>query len=189
LNHFALRPARLAVAAAESSLAGARRERLPTLALQADFGPIGPTPGSAEDTYSVAGALRLPLFEGGRIAGEVRAANGRLTAARAALADLDRRVELEVRSSWLDVTAAARLVEVAGQQRDLAAQQLTQAQDRFSAGVADNLEVVQAQESVATANDRYVTGLFAFNRAKVELALALGVAETSTARFLRGDTP
>jgi len=181
--------ARLAVAAAEASLDAARRERLPTIAVQADFGPIGPTPDSAEDTYSVAGTLRLPLFEGGRIAGEVQAANGRLTAARARLADLDRRVELDVRSSRLDVAAAARLVEVARQQRDLAGQQLIQAQDRFAAGVADNLEVVQAQENVATGNARYVDGLFAYNRSKVALALALGVAEGSTARFLRGEIP
>ncbi len=182
-----LAAAHLAVAAAESGLAAARRERLPTIGVQADWGPIGPTPATAQDTYSVGGGLRLPLFEGGRIAGDVRAARGRLDESRARLADLDRRVELEVRTAYLDVAAAGRQVGVADQARDLASRQLVQAQDRFAAGVADNLEVVQAQESVAAASDRYVTSLFAYNRAKVALAQALGVAEPSAARFLKGD--
>ena len=69
---------------------------------------------------------------------------------------------------------------------DLANQQLVQAQDRFSAGVASNIEVVQAQEAVATASDNYISSLYAHNLAKISLARALGVAEADASRFLGG---
>jgi outer membrane protein TolC len=67
---------------------------------------------------------------------------------------------------------------------DLAEQTLTQAQDRFVAGVADNLEVVQAQESVASAHENYISSLYAHNLAKVELARSLGNAEQDVKQYL-----
>jgi outer membrane protein TolC len=75
-------------------------------------------------------------------------------------------------------------VTVAKSNIDLADQTLTQAQDRFRAGVADNLEVVQAQESVAAANQSYISSLYSFNLAKLSLALALGMAEQSGLQYL-----
>jgi len=131
-------------------------------------------------------AVRVPLFEGGRIAGEVAEAKGRAEQAHGRLADLERQVDLEVRSALLDVQTAAQQVEVTREARTLAAQQLQQAEDRFAAGVASSLEVVQAQEAVALANERDVRSLYEYNRAKVGLALALGVAEGSTVGYLQG---
>ncbi|HXY40976.1 MAG TPA: TolC family protein, partial [Vicinamibacteria bacterium] len=80
--------------------------------------------------------------------------------------------------------ASSEQVAVAESNRDLAAQTLTQAQERFAAGVADNLEVVQAQETVAAASQSYIGALYAHNLAKVSLSLALGVAEQSALPYL-----
>ena len=91
-----------------------------------------------------------------------------------------------MRTALLDLTAAADQVEVARSSVDLANQTLTQARDRFSAGVTDNLEVVQAQESVAAANQAYISSLYSFNIAKVELAKAAGVAERTVGDYLGG---
>jgi len=91
-----------------------------------------------------------------------------------------------VRNALLDLQAAADQVEVARSNVDLAEQTLTQAQDRFSAGVTDNLEVVQAQESVATAHESYISSLYAHNLSKVELARSIGDAEQGVKRYLKG---
>jgi outer membrane protein TolC len=97
------------------------------------------------------------------------------------------RIDYEVRASLLDLDAAAQQVEVARSAIDLAEQTLTQAQDRFTAGVADNLEVVQAQESVAGAHESYIQSLYAHNLAKVELARAIGDAEQGVKQYLKGE--
>jgi outer membrane protein TolC len=83
---------------------------------------------------------------------------------------------------WLN--AASEQVAVARQSLDLANQTLDQARDRFTAGVADNLEVVQAQETVAAANDSYISSLYAHNLAKVSLARAIGFAEQGVKQYL-----
>jgi outer membrane protein TolC len=76
-------------------------------------------------------------------------------------------------------------VRVARSAADLADQQLTQAQDRFTAGVTSNLEVVQAQETVATATENYLSALYAHNLAKIALARAIGLAEERGRQLLR----
>ncbi len=103
------------------------------------------------------------------------------------MGDLRGRIDYEVRTALLDLNAAAEQVEVARSSVDLAEQTLAQSQDRFSAGVADNLEVVQAQESVAGAHESYIQSLYAHNLAKVELARAIGDAEEGVKRYLKGD--
>ncbi len=178
--------ARARLRGAEDALAAAGRERLPSLGARGDYGTIGPDLGSAETTFAIAAEVRVPLFAGGRIAGDVAVAQARRDAAKARLADLDRQVELEVRSALLDVDSAARQLAVATDGQQLATQQLAQARDRFAAGVTSNLEVIQAQEALADANERRLRSLSDHNRAKVRLALALGLAEESAAHFLRG---
>ena len=104
-------------------------------------------------------------------------ADAELKQQQAQLADLRARIEYEVRSALLDLQAADERVRVARSAADLAGQQLAQAQDRFTAGVTSNLEVVQAQEAVATATDNYLSALYAHNLAKISLARAIGLAE------------
>ena len=93
---------------------------------------------------------------------------------------------MDVRSAFLDLDAASQQLEAAKTTVSLANQELTQARDRFSAGVAGNLEVIQAQESVASASDIYVEALFAHNLAKAALARAVGTAESAIATFPGG---
>jgi outer membrane protein TolC len=117
---------------------------------------------------------------------DVLEADADLKRARSQLADLGGRIDYEVRSALLDLTAAAEQVVVARSSVDLAQQALAQSQDRFSAGVTDNLEVVQAQEALAGANESYIQSLYAHNLSKVELAYVIGDAEASVRRFLKG---
>jgi outer membrane protein TolC len=86
----------------------------------------------------------------------------------------------------MDLATARQQVEVARSSMDLAAQQLIQARDRLRAGVAGTLEVVQAQESVASANESYISGLYTFNLAKIALARAMGRLEPDLKSFLQG---
>ncbi|MCX6539649.1 MAG: TolC family protein [Acidobacteria bacterium] len=174
------------VKAAEFSRQAAIGSLLPTLGLDADIGNIGQQWGSALRTFSLAAAVHIPLFQAGRERSRILAADASLQQERAQLADLKVRIEYEVRAALLDVDAADQRVKVAQGASDLAALQLTQAQDRFAAGVASHIEVVQAQEAVATASDNLIASQFAHNLAKGALARALGIAETSAERFLGG---
>ena len=93
----------------------------------------------------------------------------------------------DVRTALLDVQSASEQLQVARDAQNLARQQLDQAQDRFSAGVTNNLEVVQAQESLALAEENIISSLYTFNVARVLLARAMGVAEQSALEFLGGN--
>ena len=100
------------------------------------------------------------------------------------LADLGGQIDYQVRAALLDIQSAADQVTVARNNLDLANQTLTQAQDRFASGVTDTIEVVQAQGSVAVANDNLIAALYAHNLAKVELARALGSTELQIQKFM-----
>jgi outer membrane protein TolC len=93
------------------------------------------------------------------------------------LADLRGQIDYQVRAALLDMQSAAEQVAVARNNLDLANQALTQARDRFASGVTDTIEVVQAQGSVAVANDSLIAALYAHNLSKVELTRALGSTE------------
>ncbi len=161
---------------------------LPSVHFSADYGEIGQSWGSALSTYAVGAVVRVPLFQGGRTKGRLLQADAELAGQKAQLADLRARIEFEVRTSLLDVTSADERVKVAQSAAELAGQQLTQTQDRFAAGVANQIEVVQAQEAVATASENLIASLYAHNLAKAALARALGIAEDSAERMLGGST-
>jgi outer membrane protein TolC len=176
------------VRAAEYSQHAATSERLPTLFFSGDYGVIGRTLGSAHGTFAVVGGVRVPIFQGGRIKGDILQADSVLQQRKAEAEDMRGRIEYEVRSAFLDLTSAAEQVRVAQSTLDLANQTLVQAQDRFRAGVTNNVEVVQAQEAVANSNDAFISSTLQFNLAKLALARSLGVAERATKEFL-GGTP
>lgn len=175
------------VRAAELSRRGAAAGRYPTIDLNANLGDIGVTPSQSNGTWQVNGGLNIPVFAGNRVHSDVLEADAQLKQARSQLGDLRGRIDYEVRSALLDLNAAAEQVEVARSSVDLAEQALAQSQDRFTAGVTDNLEVVQAQEALAGAHESYIQSLYAHNLAKVELAYAIGDAEDGVRRFLKGD--
>ena len=171
---------------AELEVKAAKGEALPSLQINGQYGIIGQTPGSAEQTYNLTGGVKIPVFQGGRVKADVAQAQTTLRQIRMQLDDLHNRVEQEVRSSLLDVKTSNEQVTVARQSIDLAGEQLKEAQDRYSAGVSGSLEVVQAQEAVANANETYIQALYLNNVAKLSLAHALGVAEQQTKSFLGG---
>jgi outer membrane protein TolC len=172
--------------AAELSRKAASAERYPSFELEGDYGDIGTNPGISNGTFHVGGTITVPIFQGGRVHADVLQAEATLRDAKARLEDLRGQIDNDVRTALLDLNAAADQVEVARSSVDLAEQTLTQAQDRFAAGVSDNLEVVQAQESVASAHESYISSLYAHNLAKVELARALGNAEQGVKQYLKG---
>ena len=104
----------------------------------------------------------------------------------AELADFTSRVEYDVRAAFLDVRAADQQLQAAQTNVQLASDELQQARDRFAAGVASNLEVTQAQESVAAASETYISALYAHNLAKASLARSMGIAESAVMSYLGG---
>jgi outer membrane protein TolC len=172
--------------AAEFARRGAAAGRYPTADLSANFGDIGVTPGQSNGTWQVNGGVNIPIFQGGKVHSDILEADAQLKQARSQLGNLRGQIDYEVRGSLLDLNSAADQVNVARSSVDLAEEALTQSQDRFTAGVTDNLEVVQAQEAVAAAHESYIESLYAHNLAKVELARAIGDAEQGVERFLKG---
>ena len=174
------------VRSAELSRRAATAEYFPTLGVEADYGDIGVSPFRSNGTYHVAGTLSVPVFQGGRVHGDTLQAEASLRQARNQAENLRGQIDYEVRTAMLDLNAAADQVQVAQSSVQLAQQTLTQAQDRFSAGVTDNLEVIQAQEALAGANESYIASLYAHNLAKVEFAKAIGFAEEGVKDYLKG---
>jgi len=174
------------VRSAEMQVKAAKGEALPTVDLNGDYGVIGPNIGSARATFSVGAGLRIPIFQGGRVRADVLQAQSTLKQQKMRLEDLRGRIEFEVRSALLDVKTSEDQIAVAKQSIDLSNDQLQQARDRYTAGVAGSLEVVQAQEAVTGANETYIQALYLNNVAKLSLARGLGVAEEQTRGFLEG---
>jgi outer membrane protein TolC len=172
--------------AAELVRRGASAGHYPSLDISANFGDIGVNPASSNGTWQVAGGLTIPIFAGGKTHSDVLEAEAQLRQQQSQLNDLRGRIDYEVRASLLDLNSAAQQVEVARSSVDLAEQALAQSRDRFSSGVTDNLEVVQAQEAVASAHESYIESLYAHNLAKIELARAIGDAEKGVERYLKG---
>jgi outer membrane protein TolC len=178
-NRADLQAAQAQVEAAEHARQAAAAERLPSVGVAADYGVIGVAPDNAHGTVTLTANLHVPIFTGGRIQADVDQASAALDQRKAELADLRGHIDYEVRSAFVDLQAAVDQVRVSRSSVDLAAETLTQARDRFSAGVADTIETVQAEESVAASNEDFISSLYSYNLAKVTLARAMGVAEES----------
>jgi outer membrane protein TolC len=162
-------------------------ERYPSIGSEVDYGLSGVTPGSTHGTVDAAATLRVPIFQGGRVHGDVLRADASLTEERQRLEDLRAKIEQEVRDVYLDLEADAQEVAVEKSAVELATQTLVQSRDRFTSGVTDNLEVVQAQDALAIATDAYIASLYSYNVAKISLARATGVAESRYSEYLKGN--
>jgi len=174
------------VQAAEATRRAVSGELLPAVRLHADYGTLGLTPADSHYTYGITGAVTVPIFDGGRTRGRLAEADVDLRNRRAEAEDLKARIYYDVKSAFLDLQASGDQLQVATRARDLASQQLVQARDRFTAGVTNNVEVVQAQEAVALASEQYIGALYSYNVAKGLLALGLGIGEEATRQLLGG---
>ncbi len=178
--------ARDRLVAAQLERSAATAAYFPTIDMAVNFGEIGPAPGDVLPTYGIVGTLNIPIFQGGRVHGDVLKAEASLRQAQAQMADVRGQIDQDIRNALLDLKSASDQVEVAQSSVNLAEQALTQSQDRFSAGVTDNLEVVQAQEAVAAAHESLISSLYLHNLAKVSFARALGRAEEGVREYLKG---
>jgi outer membrane protein TolC len=179
--------------AASDRLASAQLERsaatagyFPTIDVAGNYGEIGNVPNAVLPTYQVVATLNVPIFQGGKVHGDVLKAAASVRQAQAQLADVRALVDQDIRNALLDLKSSSEQVEVAQSSVSLAEQALTQSQDRFSAGVTDNLEVIQAQEALATAHESLISSLYFHNLAKVSFARALGRAEEGVLEYLKG---
>jgi outer membrane protein TolC len=182
-----LASAETTVKSAEYALRAKKDERLPTVAINADYGGGGVNVGNFDQVFTVAGRVSLPIFTGGRIHADIEQAKSELARRKAEYQDLRGRVAYDVRVACLDLQASDSSVKVAESNKELADLALTQAQDRYKNGVTNYLEVVQAQEALAGANQNYIDSLYSFNVAKLSLARATGVAEKHLAEFFGGN--
>jgi len=143
-------------------------------------------PANSHGTGNAAATLDVPLFEEAKLRGDARQAQARLDEAQARFNDLEGQISADVRDSVLDIQAAQKQVQVSHSNVELAREALTESQERFKAGVADNLAVSQALSALAQANDQYVNSLYEHNLAKLSLARALGVAGTDYKMYVGG---
>jgi outer membrane protein TolC len=186
-NRPDLASAQQGVLAARLSRKAAVAENFPTVTSAANYGDIGPNFGNSHGTFAASASVNIPIFQGTRVKADVLEADATLQQKQAQLENLKGRVDQDVRDAFFDLDSASELVKVARSNTDLARETLAQAQDRFSAGVTDNIEVVQAQESVSSADQAYISSLYAFNIAKVQLARAEGIAEKAVKGYLGGN--
>jgi outer membrane protein TolC len=174
------------VRAAAFSRKAAAAGYLPSLSFNADYGAGGSHPSTATQVFDVHGTLSIPIFLGGSVRGDILQADARLEQSRERLDNLRAQIDSDVRTALLNLQSSAELVSVARSNIDLAEETLLQSRDRFRAGVADTVEVVQSQEAVASAHEQYISSLYSFNFAKISLARALGVAEEGVKEYFKG---
>ncbi|MGC9158537.1 MAG: TolC family protein [Terracidiphilus sp.] len=163
--------------AARDERRAATADRLPTLKFSGDYGDIGTNVMTSHGTGDASATLSVPLFKEFALRGEAQTAQAQLDSTQAQLSDKQAQVDADVRDALLDIESTQKQVQVARSSVALAAEALSDAQQRYASGVSDNLAVSQAQQSVAQADDQYVTSLYLHNLAKLSLARALGAAE------------
>ena len=174
------------VKAADAVVKAAHSERLPNVQLRADAGIAGTAPTQTSlGVYTVQGIVTVPVFEGGRIAGDERQAEAAQRQRKAEYDDTRAQVDQDVRQAYIQLNAANRQVVLARHNQDLAHDTLQQSTDRFIAGVTDTVEVVQAEQAVVQADDDLITALFEHNLAKLSLSRAMGESEETLPQLLR----
>lgn len=179
-----LKAAEAQVKASDHALAAARAERYPSLSTSADYGDIGVPSVGLRPTYTVSATLNVPIFNGGRTKGDIQQAEAALSQRRAELEDTESQIESQVRKAYLDLQAAVTQVQVAQENIGLVQTTLRQERERFEAGVSENVDVIQSQESLADAHLDYIDSVFAYNLAKLSLFRALGDNRDKLAEFV-----
>jgi outer membrane protein len=165
------------IKSAEYQKKGAQDERLPSLRFDGTFAYVGTSGNTTLPTYTYQGSVNLPLFTGGRIHAEVVRADLEIRKLQEQRDDLRNQIALEVKTSLLNLRSARNEVQVANLGVQLSKEEVDQARDRFKAGVANNIEVIKAQDSLSRANDNQIAALFRFNQARADVARSIGQME------------
>lgn len=177
------------VRAAEDTRRAATAERLPNVRISGSYGLQGPNFSGGTSIYSGTASLNIPIFNGGQIRSDILRAEAALEQRRAALSAKQEDVRYEVRTAWIDQDMASKQLAVAKDNRSFAEETLRQSIDRFSVGAADSVEIVQSQETLATAEQDYINSEYSLRLAEINLARAIGSAEQDIPKILKGARP
>jgi outer membrane protein TolC len=170
--------AKARVLAARFMLRSSKAERYPTLTASGYYGDEGlRVINDSHGVFNATGSINFNIFDGGRIKADIVRDNAELRNRRNEMENLRGQIDYDVRSSLLDLKSAQAQVDVAQSNLQLANQSLDESRDRFTAGVTNTVEVVQAQQALADANENLISAQYQYNVAKVELARSLGLAE------------
>jgi outer membrane protein len=170
------------IEAASFERRAARADRLPKLTVAGRWSMQGLTPASAIPVYAYQASVEMPLFTGGRIGAGVAIADIQAKRLSQVQTDVRNRIALEVKSAVAQLESARTEVDAARLGVNLATENVRQAQDRFRAGVANNIEVITAQDELARANDNQITALYRYNQSRADLAHATGQMESVYSR-------
>jgi outer membrane protein len=151
--------------------------RLPSAHFSGNYTQLGTSPTAVIPTYTYSGTVSMPIFTGGRIHAEIARANLEIQRIEQQQDDLRNQIALEVKTALINLGSARNEVQVANSGVQLSKEEVDQARDRFRAGVANNIEVIQAQDSLARANDNQIAALYRFNQARADLARSIGQME------------
>ena len=158
---------------------------LPTFSLSGDYGALGRNFASMPGIGEIQGTLSVTLFDKDR-SGEQKQIESRLQRVNEQTDDLVHGIEQEIRKALLDLDSTEQQVSVTQEALDLAQRELQLAADRFKNGVADNIEVITAQDAVAAAQDDHITALAQHADAIAALARAVGGTEQNYRKYLGG---
>ncbi len=178
---YATRPEMRSLASQENAARlrerGSSESRLPNLAVGGNWSYQGNSVASAIPVYTYQGTLEFPLFTGGRIRGEMAKNELEIKRVDQEMARLRDQIALEVKNAAAQLESARNQVEVANLGVDLAHREVGQSRERFEEGVANNIEVITAQDALARANDNQIEALYRYNQARADFAHAIGQME------------
>jgi outer membrane protein TolC len=186
-NRSDLKASNMQLKAAQEAHKASKAEYLPSLGISGYYGLQGINPDKGVGVFQAAATINIPIFQSGRVKADMEQADAAVSQRQAEYDDELGAVELDVRQSYVDLQVAKEQIGVAAQNRKIAAETLTESLDRFAAGVTNSVEVVQSQETVASAERDYVSSLFTLNLARIRLARAVGLAEQFIPNMLKGN--
>jgi outer membrane protein len=165
------------VKAAEHDKRASQDLRLPTLRVDGNWAYEGTRLNNGIPVYNYQASFNLPLFTGGRTHAEIVKSDLQLKVLDEQKADLRNQISLDVKTALLNLKSARNQEAVSTLGVQLAKEEVDQARDRFKAGVANNIEVIQAQDALARANDNEIAALYRFNQARADYARSIGQME------------
>jgi outer membrane protein len=160
----------------------AQDSRLPSFKVQGNWAQLGTRVDNVIPTYTYTASMDVPLWTSGRIKAQVTRADLEIKRVDQQKEDLRNQIALDVKTSLLNLESARNEVQVANLGVELAKQEVDQARDRFKAGVANNIEVITAQDSLSRANDNQIAALYRFNQARADFARSVGRMEKTYAK-------
>jgi outer membrane protein len=165
------------IKAAQAAHKAAVAESLPKVTFDGFWDEQGQAFDAVTPGYQYRVNMRVPIFTGGRLRAERKTTALAEQRTQRQLAQESNQVTEQVRDGQIELQSALHQVDLGRQEVQLANEEVTLSQGRFQSGVTDNIEVTQAQDSLARANDTEIGALFRYNIARAQLARAVGNVE------------